>query len=90
MAFRIITGLVITVVCLAVAGRRFWWLSRLIRSGQVAPRRWQGLKKATGPPSISPFPQDVLDFEALLLLGDGWKGNHLPLALLPDVPDQVA
>ena len=48
MAFRIIAGLVITLVCLAVAGRRFWWLSRLIRSGREAPRRWQGLKKVGG------------------------------------------
>ncbi len=48
MLFRVIAGLVITVVCFAVAGRRFWWLSRLIRSGQDAPRRWQGLRKAGG------------------------------------------
>jgi Fe-S oxidoreductase len=27
-----------------VAGRRFYWLSRLIRSGQPAPRRWQGFR----------------------------------------------
>ena len=48
MLFRIIAGLVITVVCFAIAGRRFWWLSRLIRSGKEAPRRWQGLRKAGG------------------------------------------
>jgi Fe-S oxidoreductase len=44
---RIIIGLVVTVVCFAVAGRRFFWLSRLIRAGQPAPRRWQGLRKVS-------------------------------------------
>jgi Fe-S oxidoreductase len=42
---RIIIGLAITVICFAMAGRRFYWLSRLIRSGQPAPRRWQGFRK---------------------------------------------
>jgi Fe-S oxidoreductase len=42
---RIILGLAITVACFAVAGHRFWWLSRLIRSGQPAPRRLQGFAK---------------------------------------------
>jgi Fe-S oxidoreductase len=42
---RIIIGLGVTVICFALAGRRFYWLSRLIRSGQEAPRRWQGLRK---------------------------------------------
>ncbi len=45
MLARIVIGLTITVVLFAVAGRRFFWLSRLIRSGQPAPRRWQGLRK---------------------------------------------
>jgi Fe-S oxidoreductase len=44
---RIIIGLVITVVCFSIAGRRFYWLSRLIRSGQEAPRRWQGFRKVS-------------------------------------------
>jgi Fe-S oxidoreductase len=39
---RIILGLGITLLCLAVAGHRFFWLSRLIRSGKPAPRRLQG------------------------------------------------
>jgi Fe-S oxidoreductase len=39
---RIIIGLGITLLCFAVAGRRFFWLSNLIRSGQDAPRRWHG------------------------------------------------
>ena len=45
MLARIIIGLAITVICFAMAGRRFYWLSRLIRSGQPAPRRWQGFRK---------------------------------------------
>jgi Fe-S oxidoreductase len=45
---RIIIGLGITVVLFAIAGRRFFWLSKLIRSGQPAPRRWQGLRKVSG------------------------------------------
>jgi len=42
---RVIVGLVITIVGFGVAGQRFYWLSRLIRSGQPAPRRWQGFRK---------------------------------------------
>ncbi|MGF7235809.1 MAG: Fe-S oxidoreductase, partial [Frankia sp.] len=33
---RLGIGLAITVIALAVAGRRVWWLVRLIRSGQPA------------------------------------------------------
>jgi Fe-S oxidoreductase len=36
---RIVIGLGVSLLCFAVAGRRFWWLSRLIRSGQEAPGR---------------------------------------------------
>ncbi|HSN02904.1 MAG TPA: (Fe-S)-binding protein, partial [Acidimicrobiales bacterium] len=46
MAARIIIGLLITAICGAIAGRRFYWLSRLIRSGQDAPRRWNGFAPA--------------------------------------------
>ena len=46
VAARIIIGLLITVICGAIAGRRFYWLSRLIRSGQAAPRRWSGFAPA--------------------------------------------
>ena len=46
MLTRIILGLGITVVCFAVAGRRFHWLSKLIRSGQPAKRPFQGYAKA--------------------------------------------
>ncbi|MCX6512561.1 MAG: (Fe-S)-binding protein [Actinobacteria bacterium] len=45
MAFRIIAGLGISIVCFAIAGRRFHWLSKLIRSGKPAPRRFQGFAK---------------------------------------------
>ncbi len=42
MLIRIILGLGVTVVCFVIAGRRFGWLSRLIRSGQPAPKRTRG------------------------------------------------
>ena len=42
MLLRIVVGLALTLACFVVAGRRFWWLSRLIRSGRAAPRRWRG------------------------------------------------
>jgi Fe-S oxidoreductase len=44
---RIIIGLGLTVILFSVAGRRFYWVSRLIRSGQPAPRRWNGFRKVT-------------------------------------------
>ncbi len=47
MLARIIIGLAVTALCFAIAGRRFFWLSRLIRSGQPAPRRWQGFRKVS-------------------------------------------
>ena len=46
MAVRIILGIGISVICFAIAGRRFWWLSKLIRSGQPAKRPFQGWNKA--------------------------------------------
>ena len=39
MPVRIVVGMVVTVVCVAVAGRRFHWISRLVRAGQAAPER---------------------------------------------------
>ena len=39
MAFRLVIGLAMTVVALAIAGRRIWWLRRLIRSGQPTTGR---------------------------------------------------
>jgi Fe-S oxidoreductase len=39
---RLVLGLLLTVAAFAVAGRRVWWLSRLIRTGQPAPGRLDG------------------------------------------------
>ena len=47
MLARIIIGLGVSIICFAVAGRRFFWLSKLIRSGKPAPRRWQGFRKVS-------------------------------------------
>ena len=47
MLARIILGLGVTLICFAIAGRRFFWLSKLIRTGQLAPRRWQGFRKVS-------------------------------------------
>ena len=44
---RVIIGLSVTVLCFVVAGRRFLWLSKLVRTGQTAPRRWQGLRNVS-------------------------------------------
>jgi len=46
MTARIIIGIGVTVLCFAVAGRRFFWLSKLIRSGQPAKRPYQGYNRA--------------------------------------------
>jgi Fe-S oxidoreductase len=45
---RILIGLGISILCFVVAGRRFYWLSRLIRSGKEAPRRRHGLAQVSG------------------------------------------
>ena len=42
MVARLVVGLSLTVVGLVIAGRRGWWLYRLIRSGRPAPGRWDG------------------------------------------------
>src|SRR5512135_1874405 len=39
---RLAIGAMITIVALALAGRRVYWLSRLIRTGQPAPGRLDG------------------------------------------------
>src|SRR5580698_10570287 len=39
MPLRIAVGMALTALALAIAGRRFYWISRLIRSGQPAPGR---------------------------------------------------
>ena len=47
MITRIIIGLGVSILGFVIAGRRFYWLSRLVRSGQPAPRRWQGLRRVS-------------------------------------------
>jgi len=42
MALRLIIGLGATVIAFAIAGRRIWWLYRLINSGQPTPGRLAG------------------------------------------------
>src|SRR5271165_1495058 len=41
-------GLVLTVVVLAIAGRRLWWLKRLAMSGQPAPERIEAVREHPG------------------------------------------
>jgi Fe-S oxidoreductase len=43
VALRIVVGLVLTVLAFAIAGRRAWWLYRLIRSGQPTHGRTDGM-----------------------------------------------
>jgi Fe-S oxidoreductase len=45
LAVRIIIGLVLTAVAVALAGRRLWWLYRLGRTGQPAPERVQAVRE---------------------------------------------
>ena len=49
MVLRMTVGLVLTVVALAIAGRRLWWLKRLAFSGQPAPDPGRGRPGAPGP-----------------------------------------
>ena len=48
MVLRIVVGLVLTAVALAVAGRRLWWLKRLALSGQPAPERIEAARAHLG------------------------------------------
>ena len=48
MVLRIVVGLVLTAVALAVAGRRLWWLKRLALSGQPAPDRIEAARAHLG------------------------------------------
>ena len=48
MVLRITVGLVLTVVALAIAGRRLWWLKRLAFSGQPAPERVAAVREHPG------------------------------------------
>ena len=45
MILRLVLGLGVTLLCLVVATRRFWWLSKVIRSGQPDDRRWNGVRR---------------------------------------------
>ncbi len=45
MLARIIIGLAVTLTLFSIAGHRFYWLSKLIRAGAPAPRRWHGFRK---------------------------------------------
>ena len=42
MTLRLVLGLLMTAAAFTVAGRRAWWLLRLIRTGQPAPGRLDG------------------------------------------------
>jgi Fe-S oxidoreductase len=44
MVVRIVIGLGASALAFAIAGRRLWTISRLIRSGQPAPERLRGLR----------------------------------------------
>ena len=46
MLARIVIGLAVSAICFAIAGRRFFWLSKLVRSGKEANRTWGGFRRA--------------------------------------------
>jgi Fe-S oxidoreductase len=48
VVLRMTVGLVLTVVALAIAGRRLWWLKRLAFSGQPAPERVAAVREHPG------------------------------------------
>ncbi len=48
MVLRMTVGLVLTVVALAIAGRRMWWLKRLAFTGQPAPERIAAVREHPG------------------------------------------
>jgi Fe-S oxidoreductase len=48
VVLRMTVGLVLTVVALAIAGRRMWWLKRLAFSGQPAPERVAAVREHPG------------------------------------------
>ncbi len=48
MVLRMTVGLVLTVLALAIAGRRMWWLKRLAFSGQPAPERVAAVREHPG------------------------------------------
>jgi Fe-S oxidoreductase len=48
VVLRMTVGLILTVVALAIAGRRVWWLKRLAFSGQPAPERVAAVREHPG------------------------------------------
>jgi Fe-S oxidoreductase len=48
VVLRMTVGLVLTVVALAIAGQRLWWLARLGRSAQPAPDRVAAVREHIG------------------------------------------
>jgi hypothetical protein len=48
MVVRMTVGLVLTVVALAIAGLRLWWLWRLAMSVQPAPERVAAVREHPG------------------------------------------
>jgi Fe-S oxidoreductase len=48
VVLRMTVGLVLTVVALAIAGQRMWWLKRLAFSGQPAPERVAAVRAHPG------------------------------------------
>ena len=42
---RAAIGMAVTAVAVVAAGRRFWWVGRLVRSGRPAPGRFGGLRR---------------------------------------------
>jgi hypothetical protein len=48
MVLRMIVGLVLTAVAIAIFGRRLWWLKRLAFSGQPAPERLEYARSHPG------------------------------------------
>jgi Fe-S oxidoreductase len=48
VVLRMAVGLVLTVIALAIAGRRLWWLKRLAMSGQPAPERIAAAREHLG------------------------------------------
>ncbi|PZS29466.1 MAG: Fe-S oxidoreductase, partial [Pseudonocardiales bacterium] len=60
MVVRIVVGVLLTAAALAVAGRRVWWLYRLIRTGQPASGRLDGIGKRIQAQVVEVFGQRKL------------------------------
>ncbi len=48
MTYVLVLGLIMNAIALPIAGHRVWWILRLIRSGQPAPDRIQGVRDRAG------------------------------------------